>query len=197
MRSLDPSLIYAMLFLIAFIENIFPPAPSDMMVVFGGSLVGLGVLNPIAALIWTTLGSMAGFMAMYWIGAWFDRSVVEQRRPKFLPEAAVKKVEEWFRKYGLWIIVVNRFLAGTRAVVSFCAGMAKMNLLQTVLLSTVSALAWNILLLLGGYYLGQHWEKIGFYLHTYSQIVTILVIIVAVLLIGKFALNQRKRNRPS
>ncbi len=197
MRSLDPTLIYAILFLIAFIENIFPPAPSDMVVVFGGSLVGIGVLNPVAALGWTTLGSAIGFMVMYGVGAWFDRSIVEKRRPKFLPEAAIKKVEEWFRKYGLWIIVINRFLAGTRAVVSFCAGMAKMNLMQTVLLSTASALAWNILLLLGGFYLGHHWQKIGFYLHAYSQLVTILMIVIVAIILGHYLLNQRKRSRPS
>ena len=197
MKSLDPALIYGVLFLIAYIENIFPPSPSDMVIVFGGSMIGLGIIGPIPALAWSTLGSTLGFMTMYGVGAWFDRSVVVKRHPKFLPEGSVKKVEEWFRKHGMWIIVVNRFLAGTRAVVSFCAGMSRMNFPQTTMLSMVSAGVWNAILLAGGYFLGHHWERIGFYLNAYSEIVSAIVIIVVVLAVTHYVLNQRRRKQRS
>ncbi len=195
MRTLDPSLVYALLFLIAFIENIFPPSPSDMVVVFGGSMIGMGILHPVPALLWTTLGSTLGFMAMYGVGYWFDLSILMKRHPKFLPESSIKKVEEWFVSHGYWIIVANRFLAGTRAVVSFCAGMSKLNLLETTLLSAISALAWNAILLSGGYFLGQNWERIGFYLNAYSELVSAIVVLVILIAVGRYIVNQRRRKR--
>ena len=197
MQSLDPSLIYAILFLMAFVENLFPPAPSDMIIVFGGSLVGVGVIHPVAAVLSSTAGSTLGFMTMYQVGVWFDREVVHRRRPKYLPEKSIQKVEQWFQKHGMWIIVANRFLAGTRAVVSLFAGMSRLRLLDTTLLSLVSALVWNSILLYTGYLLGHNWKHIGFYLHTYSQIVTIFVTVVVLAIIGHYLFIQRRRKKTS
>ena len=196
-RSLDPWLVYAVVFSIAYIENIFPPSPSDIIVVFGGSLVGIGRVGFVETVLATTAGSTLGFLTMFKIGEWFGASILEKGRLKFIPAAGVKKVDEWFRRYGYGIIVANRFLAGTRAVVSFVGGMAHMKLVPTTVLCLISALAWNTLLVGGGYLLGQNWEHIGFYLTTYSQIVTGIVCVVAAILIaGYFARrNGRRRGR--
>jgi membrane protein DedA with SNARE-associated domain len=129
---------------------------------------------------------------MYKIGDWFGDHILEQGKIKFIPVEAVKKVEAWFNRYGYWIIIANRFLAGTRAVVSFFAGMSELNLLRTTILSFLSALVWNAILVSAGWYLGQHWEKIGFYLNTYSQIVTVILIVVVAIFVVRYF--YRKNN---
>jgi len=197
LQSLDPWLVYAAVFSIAFIENIFPPSPSDLVVVFGGSLVGIGRVGFAETLLATTLGSTLGFMTMYTVGEWFGGRILEQGRITFIPRDAVRKVDDWFRQYGYWIIIANRFLAGTRAVVSFFAGMAHLKLGRTTLLSFLSALAWNAILVGAGYLLGQNWQRIGFYLSTYSQIVTAIVVIVVLLLAARYLYGRRKRKRSS
>jgi membrane protein DedA with SNARE-associated domain len=193
LQSLNPFWIYVSLFSIAFIENIFPPSPSDIIIVFGGSLIGLGRIDFIPALLISTAGSTLGFMAMYKVGDWFGLSIIERRRIKFLPIDNVHKIEQWFRKYGYWIIVINRFLSGTRAVISFVAGLAELNLLWTTVLCFVSALVWNAILISFGELLGQNWQLIGLYLSSYSQIVTIVVIFITVVWIGLW-LYKRSRN---
>jgi membrane protein DedA with SNARE-associated domain len=197
MLSLDPALIYAVLFLVAFIENLFPPAPSDMIIVFGGSLIGLAVLHPVPAVLFSTAGSTLGFMTMYQVGVWFDRKVIHRRKFRFLPEHALEKVEDWFQKHGMWIIVVNRFLAGTRAVVSLFAGMSRLRLLETTILCFISALVWNSILLTMGYLLGHNWEVIGFYLRAYSRIITIVVGIILLTLVVQYVILQRRRKSSS
>lgn len=177
LQSLSPVLIYSAVFFIAFIENVFPPSPSDLVIVFAGSLVGIGQVGFTESLLVATLGSTAGFVVMYKIGHWFGDHILEQGKIAFIPVDAVRKVETWFRRYGYWIIVANRFLAGTRAVVSFVAGMSELKLLRTAGLSFVSAMVWNSILLSGGYALGNNWQKIGLYLSTYSQIVTATLIV--------------------
>ena len=193
-QTVDPILVYGIVFAIAFIENVFPPSPSDSIIVLGGSLIGLGRVGFIETLLCATAGSTLGFIAMYKIGQWSGDTILERGKIKFIPVAAVKTVERWFQKHGYWLIVANRFLSGTRAVVSFFAGMAELNLLRTTVLSFISALVWNAILVTAGYYLGQNWERIGFYLSTYSQVVTGILIIVALVWLGRvlFKNNEQK-----
>jgi membrane protein DedA with SNARE-associated domain len=195
LQTLDPLLIYLVVFGIAYVENVFPPSPSDLVVVFAGSLVALGAVGFFPVVLLTTIGSTLGFVTMYKIGDWFGDRILEKGKIKFIPVEAVKRVEEWFQRYGYWVIVVNRFLAGTRAVVSFFAGMSGLDLPRTVLLSFFSALVWNLILVTAGWYLGQNWERIGFYLSTYSQIVTgIVILLVLVWLVRLFYQKNNKKS---
>lgn len=192
LQTLSPVLVCTLLFSIAFIENIFPPSPSDLLIVFGGSLVGIGRVGFVETLLWATAGSTAGFIAMYKIGEWFGVKILEQGKFRFIPADSVRRVDAWFRRYGLWLIIANRFLAGTRAVVSFFAGMAELRLAPTVLLCALSALAWNAVLITGGYYLGNNWRLIGTYLSAYSEGVAFLLILAAAALIAR-ALYRRRQ----
>ena len=106
--TFSPIWIYITLFLFAFVENVFPPSPSDLVIVIGGTLIGAGDLNFILSLIFATLGSITGFMLMFYIGSTVDRKVIHSGRFKFIPIDAIEKVETWFRKYGYLIIVANR-----------------------------------------------------------------------------------------
>lgn len=191
---LDITYVYIAAFLVAYLENIFPPFPSDVVVVFCGSLIAIGKGTVLLTLILSTAGSTLGFMTMYWIGDEFGIKILERQRLRFIPIDAVHKIEVWFRRYGYWIIVANRFLAGTRAVVSFFAGMSEMNYTRTTLLSALGALIWNSILVYAGFLLGDNWREIGKYITTYSTIVTI---IIAALLIGWILLKLLKRKKQS
>jgi membrane protein DedA with SNARE-associated domain len=193
--ALDSALVLLVVFSIAFIENILPPSPSDIMIVAAGSLVGVGTLGFLETLLVATAGSTLGFVAMYKIGDWFGDHILEKGKIRFIPVESVKKVEAWFQRYGYWIIVANRFLAGTRAVVSFFAGMSELNLAVTSILCLLSALAWNAILVSGGYALGTNWEQITLYLTTYTQIVTGVVIVGLLLLIAKYLYKRNNRAR--
>lgn len=180
LESLSPALIYFLLFAIAYVENIFPPSPSDVIVVFGGYLVGLGRIDFAVTVAFTTAGSITGFLTMYKVGEWFGESIIERRKLAFLPLENIHKVEDWFRAYGYWIIVANRFLSGTRAVVSFFAGLSKLKVMRTTLLCGLSALVWNGLMIYAGALLGKNWNAVVLYLSTYSRIVSGLVLFVLI-----------------
>ena len=179
LSTLNPLWIYGVLFAIAYIENIFPPSPSDLLIVFGGSLVGIGKLSFLPALVSATAGSTLGFVTMYIIGDWFGLAIIEKKRIGFLPLDAIHKVEAWFRRYGYWIIVANRFMSGTRAVISFFAGMSELRFGKTTVLCFLSALVWNAILIYGGTLLGANWRNIGDYLSAYSRVITLLIGLIA------------------
>lgn len=178
LQQLDPFWVYLTIFAVAYIENIFPPSPSDVLIVAGGYLVGIDHIGFAQTLIIATIGSTVGFMTMYKIGDWFGLSIIEKNKIKFLPLDSVHKVEEWFRHYGYWLIIANRFLSGTRAIVGFFAGMAEVKFIPTAILCFVSALIWNWILIYAGTLVGANWDMIGNYLATYSQIVTVLLVTI-------------------
>lgn len=193
---LDPALVILAVLAVALLENLIPPFPSDALVVAAGSLVGLGTVGYVEVLFAATVGSTLGFVVMYHIGKWFGHRILAEGRLPFFPPEALRTVHAWFERYGYWLIIANRFLAGTRAVVAFFAGMSDLKLGTTVALSFVSALLWNAILVTAGFVLGNNWERVGFYLSTYSQIVTGIVILVVIILVIRYfsARNGRQAN---
>jgi membrane protein DedA with SNARE-associated domain len=194
LSQLNPLWIYLAIALIACVENVFPPFPSDVVIVAAGSLIGLGKIDFGMALASATTGSTLGFLVMYKIGDWFGDRMLETGRIRFIPVEQVRKVEGWFRKYGYALIVANRFLAGTRAVVSFFAGLSELRLGITALLSAVSTLVWSTILLSAGQQLGANWQDIIYYLDAYSKTVTSIVVLLAIVLIVHLLVKRSRNN---
>ncbi len=192
LQHLSPFGVMVAIFLIAYIENIFPPSPSDVLLVFAGTLIGLGTVGFASSLLVATLGSTLGFMTAYGAGRYFEKEVIEGRFSRWLPVDTFSKVETLFRKYGYGVIIANRFLAGTRAIVSFFAGMSRMNFIPTALLCALSATVWNTLLLWLGKSLGGNWRAAGNYLATYSTVMTLILVAIAVVFLVCWLLKRRK-----
>ncbi len=191
LQQLPPEGILAVAFLITLVENLFPPSPSDTLLVFCGVLVGLGTVDFASMVLVATAGSVVGFSVMFWLGYQFGVRLVDTGRLRFLPLEALETVERWFRRYGYWVIVANRFLSGTRAVISFAAGMSKLSFLWTLLLSLLSALVWNTLLITAGWSVGQNWQEIAHWVQLYGTIVTAAVLVA----LGGWFLWWRVRTR--
>jgi membrane protein DedA with SNARE-associated domain len=197
LAALNPIWIYCVVGGIAYIENVFPPLPSDVILVAAGSLAGIGRVDFTLLLVLSTMGSTAGFLTMYKVGDWFGVRILEAGKFKFIPLEKVHKVEAWFKKYGYWVVIANRFLAGTRAVVSFFTGMSELSLWWTASLSFLSSLLWNFILLFAGRKLGENWREIYIYLLTYGKVVTIILILVVILLVGWNYYKNRNQQDPS
>ena len=191
LQSLSPVGVLALMFFIAYIENIFPPSPSDVALVFAGTLVGIGVVGFAPALTMATLGSTLGFMTAYVLGRYFEQHFISGRYHRYLPVNAIHQVERLFNRFGYGVIVANRFLAGTRAIVSFFAGMSKMNMLATTLLSAVSAALWNSILLYLGMIFADNWRVAAQYLAVYSKVATVVVVAALALFLWRFFRKRR------
>jgi membrane protein implicated in regulation of membrane protease activity len=96
-----------------------------------------------------------------------------------------------FNRFGYGVIIANRFLAGTRAFVSFFAGMSKMSLPVTTLLSAVSAAVWNSILLYLGMVFANNWRVGAQYLALYSKVATVVFGAVVVVFLWWFFRKRR------
>ena len=64
---------YLGVFLMIAIENIFPPIPSEVILVFGGFMTTYTKLNILGMVLAATLGSLVGAIALYYIGKIFNK----------------------------------------------------------------------------------------------------------------------------
>ncbi len=192
LQQLPPGGVLLFALVVTFVENVFPPSPSDTLLLFCGVLVGIGVVEFVPLVLVATVGSVLGFSTMFWLGYLFGVRVVDMGRLRFLPREAIEQVERWFQRYGYWVIVANRFLSGTRAVISFVAGMSKLSFPLTVLLSALSALVWNVVLVTVGWSVGQGWQEVAHGLQLYGVIITLALLALGIGWLMWWAVRARR-----
>ncbi len=190
--TLDPALIYVVLFFFAFIENIFPPSPSDFVLLVGATLISKSTLGFIPILLLTSVGSAIGFIVMYLIGEFFGEKVLRSGKFKFIKQESLDKADRFFHKYGYNIILINRFLPGTRAVVSFFSGVHKLKPTRTFIYAGVSSFVWNAILIFLGIQLGNNLELVDKYLSEYSQIILAITAIIIIIVLVRFWVKKKK-----
>jgi len=193
--TLPDALLYFLLGLSAFVENIFPPIPGDTITAFGAFLVGTKRLGFMAVYLSTTLGSLAGFMSLFWVGGLLGRKFFIQKDYRFFSADSIVKAEEWFRKYGYFLILLNRFFPGIRSIISLAGGISKLGTFKVALLALISAGAWNLIWIAIGYSLGNNWEavkeKMGRILFGYN--ISFLALAAVVVLIFLLRMIRKKR----
>jgi len=192
MEGLPPELMYLMILMIAYVENVFPPIPGDMIVVFGGYLAGKSALMLSGVILFATIGGAAGFMTMFFVGGRIGTAIMQPNRFRWLPKDQIATSRRWLSRWGYGLIAVNRFLSGTRSVISLVAGMAKMRIRPVLIASTFSAAIWCALIAWLGYIVGDNWEIVGHYLAIYGKVV-LWVMVVGIVLFAVYRLLRRKK----
>jgi membrane protein DedA with SNARE-associated domain len=160
LETLPDSLIYLFLGLSAFVENLFPPIPGDTITAFGALLVGIGGLNFFGVYFSTTLGSLLGFLCLFRIGGYLGRHFFIKNNFRFFKREDILKAEDWFLKYGYFLIAFNRFLPGIRSAIAVVGGILHLKGIRVTLLALLSCAVWNLIWILLGFGLGSNWEII-------------------------------------
>ena len=158
--SLPDSLIYISLGLSAFVENIFPPIPGDTVTAFGAFLVGVNRLHFLGVYISTTVGSLLGFLFLFWVGGVLGRRFFIERDYRFFKAKDIIRAEEWFRRFGYLLVLLNRFFPGIRSVISIAGGISGLGAFRVTLLALISCGVWNLIWISFGYMLGSNWETV-------------------------------------
>ncbi len=189
--------LYIFLFVSAIIENLFPPIPGDTITIFGAFLVGTGRLSYLLVYISTTTGSVIGFMLLVMVGRFFEREFFMKKNYRFFSSNSIIAAENWFDRYGYFMILANRFLPGIRSVISLVSGITRLNLLKVCILSLISASIWNLIWIQIGFILGNKWqivrERAGDLIQKYNITAGIIIaLVIACFFIYKNCKKRRK-----
>ncbi|KQX12790.1 hypothetical protein ASC82_16705 [Streptomyces sp. Root431] len=182
------------------LENLFPPLPSEVILPLTGFAAGQGVISLASALFWTTLGSVVGAVALYWIGALFGRRRMHAlwARLPLVKVSDLERTEAWFARHGTKAVLLGRMVPIFRSLISVPAGVERMPLPVFLLLTTVGSLVWNSVLVLAGYWLGDRWDLVEGYVGVLSKAVLVLAVValaayLAVRLRGRGRATQHRR----
>lgn len=193
---------YLGVFLLIAIENIFPPIPSEVILVFGGFMTTYTSLNIPIMILAATFGSLLGAIVLYYIGKIFNKErlkrIVNGKIGKVLRLKAsdIEKADKWFDTKGNKTVFFCRFIPIVRSLISIPAGMSEMPMQKFLLYTITGSLIWNTVLIIVGSIVGDKWETIVGYLDNFSNIILIiLVIIFVVALYYWFVIRKKKQSK--
>lgn len=178
------------------LENLFPPLPSEVILPLTGFAAGRGAIGLLSALLWTTLGSVVGALALYGIGALIgrDRIYALWHRLPLVKTSDLERTEAWFAAHGTKAVLLGRMVPIFRSLISVPAGLEQMRLPVFLALTTLGSLLWNSALVLAGYWLGEQWDLVEGYVGILSKAVAGLVVLtVAVWLAVRVREGRRAR----
>lgn len=187
------SLGYWGIVLLMFLENLFPPIPSEIIMPLAGFTSTLGKLSFAFVIVAGTVGSVLGALLWYYIGLTVGENRLKRLADSYgkwlsISSKDIDKSKKWFYKYGGLAVFLGRIIPGVRTFISVPAGLNNMPLVPFLFYSTIGSALWVALLTFAGYVLGQNYQLIEKYISPISSFVVIALVVAFC-----FWLVKRKR----
>ena len=192
---------YLGVFLLITIENIFPPIPSEVVLLFGGFMTTYTELNIAAMVVAATLGSLVGAIVLYYIGKILNKErlkrIVSGKIGKVLriKMEDIDKADEWFDTKGNKTVFFCRFIPIVRSLISIPAGMSEMPMLKFLIYTIAGSTIWNTVLIIAGNMVGENWVNILNIFEQYSHITLIVLVIIFVVGVYIFYWNKARKKK--
>lgn len=192
---------YLGVFFLILLENVFPPIPSEVILLFSGFFSTYTNLSVLYMIVTSTLGSFLGAIILYYIGKIFNKErlkkIVNGRLGKilFLKEKDIDKADEWFDNKGNKSVFFCRFVPIVRSLISIPAGMSEMPMGKFIIYTICGSMIWNTVLICLGYKLGDNWEYVLTILDKYQMVAIVILVIIFGYVIIKFYRKKRKSKK--
>lgn len=177
--------------LFTFLETVFPPIPSEVILPLAGFLTRQGSMNIVLVFITSTLGAYLGALLLYGIGArlGLERSIRWLSKLPLVDRHDFERAAGWFERHGKSAIFFGRLLPGVRSLISLPAGAEHMNLVTFSIFTVAGSAAWNALLIGLGALLSSQYQLID----QYSQYLNYAVYAAILLTLASLIRRRIKR----
>ncbi|WP_088992510.1 DedA family protein [Micromonospora echinaurantiaca] len=175
------------------LENLFPPIPSEVILPLAGFTASQGRMSLLAAITWTTIGSVVGAVALYYVGVALGRDRVRAIavRLPLMKLSDIDRTEAWFARHGGKTVFFGRMIPIFRSLISIPAGVERMSIVPFLLYTTLGSLIWNTVFVMAGYLLGENWHAVESYAGAFQKV----VIAVCALAVGYFVVSRMIKMR--
>lgn len=177
---------YFGIFLLITIENLFPPIPSEIILTFSGFIAKEAHLNLFLIIMSSTLGSVVGAIILYYLGYFLNDKIISILK---LNKNNTSKTMNEFNKSGKKSVFFGRLAPIIRSLISIPAGIAKMNIVEFTILTTLGSLIWNTILILLGNMIGENYIIVSEIIKDYYKPLIVIFIIIYVI---KKIINKNK-----
>ncbi|MBD1937266.1 DedA family protein [Microcoleus sp. FACHB-68] len=176
------SLGYLGIVLLMFLENIFPPMPSELIMPLAGFTATLGKLKLPYVILAGTVGSVLGALPWYYAGKYLGEDRLKKLADKYgkwltLSSKDIEKSKQWFGKHGGIAVFFGRIVPAVRTLISLPAGLNNMHFGKFLLYTSAGSALWAALLTYAGYVLGQNYQLVEKFLGPVSKIVVVVLIV--------------------
>lgn len=187
-----------------FIENVFPPIPSEVILPLGGFFTTTTDMVLPLVIVSATVGSVLGAYILYGVGWVLSR----ERLMRFFDTKPMRLLGfkgddiasaiDWFDRKGQATVLICRCIPVVRSLISIPAGTARMNPVKFTLFTLVGSAVWNTVLCSLGAAAGSAWETVSEQASWVSDVVTYIiiaiVIVVAIWWVVKRIIPNLKKN---
>ncbi|MBD0292378.1 MAG: DedA family protein [Jiangellaceae bacterium] len=151
---------------LTFVETVFPPVPSELILPLSGYLAERGRMNVVLVIAAATTGAVLGALVLYGLARAFGEERARRwlSRLPLVDESDFDQASAWFHRYGPGVVFFGRLVPIVRSLVSLPAGAQRMPLLPFVVLTAAGSALWNGALVSAGYALGTQYERVEKYL---------------------------------
>jgi membrane protein DedA with SNARE-associated domain len=174
-----------------FIENVFPPIPSEVIMPLAGYMATQGKLSFVGIVIAGTFGSVLGALPFYYLGRIISEDRLNRLADKHgrwltISRSDIGRAKGWFDRRGGLAVFICRLIPGIRSLISIPAGINKMNLALFLAYTAAGAMIWTALLAYLGYFLGSSFRKVGDYLDPVASVVWGIVAVIYVVRVIRY-----------
>jgi len=193
--TLSPATLYSVLTIVAAIENLVPPFPSDVVVAFGSFVAAQGTGTAFGVFLATWLGNVAGAMIVFALGRKYGARRIEQRLAGAHAASWHARLQRMFRRFGLPAIFVSRFVPGVRAVVPAFAGALRQPVLPTAVMIACASALWYGLITYVAFRVGADWPRLKAMIAQYSTTAAIVASTLLALGIATWLIVRQRQKR--
>jgi membrane protein DedA with SNARE-associated domain len=196
LSSLPAGALYALTALFAFVENLFPPFPSDSLIGGVAFLAAIGEAKASLTLASTIAGSALGALVIYGVGRRYGAEWVHQKvagKPKV--ERREQRLEDWYERYGLLALFVGRLIPGVRSLVPALAGATRANVVLSVLVMTAASAIWYGVLTWLAFQVGDNFDDYSARVAAYGRWGAVVGVVFAIAGTTATVIALRRRHR--
>ena len=189
---------YLGIFVLLVLGGVGFPFPEDATLILSGFLVAHHIIKPLPGFLVIYTGLLLSDFSLYWVGKRYGRRIVEHKHfKKLIPSEKLLKLEEKFKKWGVWVVLFGRHLLGLRAQIFLVAGVMRMHPIKFLIVDAGTAL-FTIALMCGmGYVAGNSLQVLKRDLTRIEHIAIVtFVIVLTIWIVFRYIKMKRKfRNR--
>ena len=184
--------IYVLVGVGAAVENLFPPVPSDVVVVAGGLLADRGLLDARLVFLVAWVSNLLLALGVYVAARHFGGGIFSTRWGRWLLRPAqLERMSLFYEDYGTLTILVSRFFPVFRVLVPAFAGISRLAFWRTALPLAIASALWYAVLVVAGVLASRNIPRIVNALTAFNTTAGLLALLVAVVLGLLWARSRR------
>lgn len=166
----NPVITYIFFFVSGVLQLVFPPFPSDVIIVFEGYLTTIGTnFNFFLVLLISVLGSLVGSVMVYWFGYKNGDGVLRYKLVlKYVDEKHIKRSEKVFHKYGKYGLILSKFIPGTSSIMVLFSGVFKVKKRIYFTYIFISIVLQQVIYLIIGRVIGKNIDQVKRFLSIFN-----------------------------